>query len=53
MQIADGYLGGAMDRSVVTAKGQVVIPSKLRRRFGIKIRRERKFISTSVREKSS
>ena len=25
-----------MDRSVVTVKGQVVIPSKLRRRFGIK-----------------
>lgn len=25
-----------MDRSVVTAKGQVVIPSKLRRKFGIK-----------------
>jgi len=28
--------GGAMDKSVVTVKGQVVIPSKLRRRFGIK-----------------
>ncbi|MGH7771130.1 MAG: AbrB/MazE/SpoVT family DNA-binding domain-containing protein [Candidatus Binatia bacterium] len=25
-----------MDRSVVTVKGQVVIPSKLRRKFGIK-----------------
>jgi len=25
-----------MDKSVVTVKGQVVIPSKLRRRFGIK-----------------
>ena len=25
-----------MDKTVVTAKGQVVIPSKLRRRFGIK-----------------
>lgn len=25
-----------MDRSVVTVKGQVVIPSRLRRRFGIK-----------------
>jgi AbrB family looped-hinge helix DNA binding protein len=25
-----------MDESVVTAKGQVVIPSKLRRKFGIK-----------------
>jgi AbrB family looped-hinge helix DNA binding protein len=25
-----------MDKSVVTAKGQIVIPSKLRRRFGIK-----------------
>lgn len=25
-----------MDKSVVTAKGQVVIPSKLRRKFGIK-----------------
>jgi len=28
--------GGVMDKSVVTVKGQVVIPSKLRRRFGIK-----------------
>lgn len=27
---------GFMDRAVVTAKGQVVIPSKLRRKFGIK-----------------
>jgi AbrB family looped-hinge helix DNA binding protein len=25
-----------MDKSVVTVKGQVVIPSKLRRKFGIK-----------------
>ena len=25
-----------MDRSVVTVKGQVVIPSRLRRKFGIK-----------------
>ena len=25
-----------MDRAVVTVKGQVVIPSKLRRKFGIK-----------------
>lgn len=25
-----------MDRSVVTVKGQIVIPSKLRRKFGIK-----------------
>ena len=25
-----------MDKAVVTVKGQVVIPSKLRRRFGIK-----------------
>jgi AbrB family looped-hinge helix DNA binding protein len=25
-----------MDKSVVTVKGQVVIPSRLRRRFGIK-----------------
>jgi AbrB family looped-hinge helix DNA binding protein len=25
-----------MDRAVVTVKGQVVIPSKLRHRFGIK-----------------
>jgi AbrB family looped-hinge helix DNA binding protein len=25
-----------MDKSVVTSKGQIVIPSKLRRRFGIK-----------------
>ncbi len=25
-----------MDKTVVTVKGQVVIPSKLRRRFGIK-----------------
>jgi AbrB family looped-hinge helix DNA binding protein len=25
-----------MDKSVVTAKGQVVIPAKLRRKFGIK-----------------
>jgi AbrB family looped-hinge helix DNA binding protein len=25
-----------MDKSIVTAKGQIVIPSKLRRRFGIK-----------------
>ncbi len=25
-----------MDRSIVTVKGQVVIPSKLRRKFGIK-----------------
>ncbi len=25
-----------MDKSVVTSKGQVVIPSKLRRKFGIK-----------------
>ena len=25
-----------MDKSVVTVKGQVVIPSKLRRRFGIR-----------------
>jgi len=25
-----------MDKSVVTVKGQVVIPAKLRRRFGIK-----------------
>lgn len=25
-----------MDRSVVTAKGRVVIPSRLRRKFGIK-----------------
>ena len=25
-----------MDKSVVTTKGQVVIPSKLRRKFGIK-----------------
>jgi AbrB family looped-hinge helix DNA binding protein len=32
----NGYLGGIMDRSVVTVKGQVVIPSKLRRKFGIK-----------------
>jgi AbrB family looped-hinge helix DNA binding protein len=28
--------GRAMDRLVVTVKGQVVIPSKLRRKFGIK-----------------
>lgn len=28
--------GGSMDKSVVTVKGQVVIPSKLRRKFGIK-----------------
>ena len=28
--------GGFMDRSVVTVKGQIVIPSKLRRKFGIK-----------------
>jgi AbrB family looped-hinge helix DNA binding protein len=27
--------GGAMDRAVVTSKGQIVIPSKLRRKFGI------------------
>ncbi len=25
-----------MDRSVVTSKGQVVIPSRLRRKFGVK-----------------
>ncbi len=25
-----------MDRAVVTVKGQIVIPSKLRRKFGIK-----------------
>jgi AbrB family looped-hinge helix DNA binding protein len=25
-----------MDKSVVTSKGQIVIPSKLRRKFGIK-----------------
>ncbi len=25
-----------MDKSIVTVKGQVVIPSKLRRRFGLK-----------------
>ena len=25
-----------MDRAVVTAKGQIVIPAKLRRKFGIK-----------------
>jgi AbrB family looped-hinge helix DNA binding protein len=31
-----GYQGGIMDKAVVTVKGQVVIPSKLRRRFGIK-----------------
>jgi antitoxin PrlF len=28
--------GGFMDKTVVTVKGQVVIPSKLRRKFGIK-----------------
>jgi AbrB family looped-hinge helix DNA binding protein len=28
--------GGYMDKAVVTVKGQVVIPSKLRRKFGIK-----------------
>jgi AbrB family looped-hinge helix DNA binding protein len=27
-----------MDRAVVTVKGQIVIPSKLRRKFGIKKR---------------
>jgi AbrB family looped-hinge helix DNA binding protein len=29
-------VGGFVDKSVVTVKGQVVIPSKLRRKFGIK-----------------
>jgi AbrB family looped-hinge helix DNA binding protein len=29
-------LEGSMYRSVVTVKGQVVIPSKLRRKFGLK-----------------
>jgi antitoxin PrlF len=28
--------GGFMDKTVVTVKGQVVIPSKIRRKFGIK-----------------
>ncbi len=28
--------GSYMDKSVVTVKGQVVIPSKIRRKFGIK-----------------
>ena len=28
--------GGSMDKAVVTIKGQIVIPSKLRRKFGIK-----------------
>ena len=28
--------GGSIDKAVVTVKGQVVIPSRLRRRFGIK-----------------
>jgi AbrB family looped-hinge helix DNA binding protein len=29
-------IGGIMDKSVVTVKGQVVIPSRLRRKFSIK-----------------
>jgi len=29
-------IGGFMDRAIVTMKGQIVIPSKLRRKFGIK-----------------
>ena len=28
--------GGSMDKAVVTVKGQVVIPSKLRRKFNIR-----------------
>jgi AbrB family looped-hinge helix DNA binding protein len=28
--------GDSMDKAVVTVKGQVVIPSRLRRKFGIK-----------------
>ena len=32
----EGIQGDFMDKAVITIKGQVVIPSKLRRKFGIK-----------------
>jgi AbrB family looped-hinge helix DNA binding protein len=34
--IDDSEHGGLMDRAVVTVQGRIVIPSKLRRKFGIK-----------------
>jgi AbrB family looped-hinge helix DNA binding protein len=32
----DVPVGGVMEKSIVTVKGQVVIPSRLRHKFGIK-----------------